>query len=104
MENDIELEVEEGNDLIAEYLGFERKSYGHGDSFWVDDKHKLPVGELLFHDDWNWLMIVIKKMSSIDQYYKAGVAITIADYNYEIFDVWKSIVNHIKLYNGRKDN
>lgn len=51
----------EFNELCAEFMDFIPKKFKKSDTtiIWCDAKHGLPVGELKFHDDWNWIMIVV---------------------------------------------
>jgi len=91
-----------GNELIATYLNFKQKSYTpESEKLWCDEKHGLPVGELKFHSDWNWLIPVLKKISQKDDISKAGVASIMSKYEYEINDVWKKVVQHIKYYENK---
>ncbi len=92
----------EGNEIIATYLEFKQKSYSpESEKMWCDNKNGLPVGELKFHSDWNWLMLVLKKISEKDDIYKAGTAIIMSEYNYDITQIWQSVVSHIKLSNKK---
>ena len=94
----MEQEIINGNELIAKFLNFTQKSYTpESEKMWCDEKNGLPVGELKFHSDWNWLIPVMKKISQKDDIYKAGVANIMSDYEYEIFRIWESVVKHIKL-------
>jgi hypothetical protein len=96
----MEKEIIVGNELIASYLNFKQKSYTlESEKMWCEEKHGLPVGELKFHYDWNWLIPALKKISEKDDIYKAGVASIMSQHNYEIFDIWKTVVKHIEFCN-----
>lgn len=93
-------EIIEGNDIIAAYMNFIKKTYTGIEKIWCDEKHGLPVGELRFHSDWNWIIPVLKKISQIDDIAKSGVSHIMSKYNYEILDIWKIVVKHIQ-HNSR---
>lgn len=96
-------EIINGNDIIAEYLNFKQKSYTpDSEKLWCDDVNGLPIGELKFHSDWNWLMPVVKKISQKDHIIKAGLLYTIAEYDYDVFKVWQTIVKHIIYYKSNE--
>lgn len=63
-----EQEIENFNESCAEFMGFIPKQYRPDDTdiIWCDYKTGLPVGELLFHSDWNWIMEVRYKILSIN--------------------------------------
>lgn len=58
----METTLEQKNEEIAIMLGFIIKTFGSStkelddNKLWCDPKHGLPVGELKFDSDWNWLM------------------------------------------------
>jgi hypothetical protein len=60
-------EILEFNEACAEFLGFVPKKYSKTDTtiIWCDKKHGLPVGELLFHSDWNWIMEVVEAIEKL---------------------------------------
>jgi hypothetical protein len=94
----MEQEIINGNELIAKFLNFTQKSYTpESEKMWCDEKQGLPVGELKFHSDWNWLIPVMKKISQKDDIYKAGVANIMSEYEYDIIRIWETVVKHIKL-------
>ena len=94
----MEEEIINGNELIAKYMNFTQKSYTpQSEKMWCDEKNGLPVSELRFHTDWNWLIPVMKKISQKDDIYKAGVASIMSEYEYDILKIWESVVKHIKI-------
>ena len=66
----METTLEQKNEEIAIMLGFIIKSYGSStkelddNKLWCDPKHGLPVGELKFDSDWNWLMKAVEFINS----------------------------------------
>lgn len=66
----MEISLEQKNEEIARMLGFIIKSYGSStkelddNKVWCDPKHGLPVGELKFDSDWNWLMKAVEFINS----------------------------------------
>lgn len=100
-----EQEINEGNEIIAKFLNFIQKSYTpNSEKMWCDPKHGLPVGELLFHSDWNWLIPAIKKIASSDDIRKAGIANIMSMKNYDIIEIWKTIVEHVNKNKTDYDN
>lgn len=72
--------IEEGNKLIAEFMGFELKPHAiksyakEGLKQWRTKDVNSPLWRLLegnqheqihFHSDWNWLMHVVEKIESM---------------------------------------
>ncbi len=59
-----EEEYNEGNKLIAEFMGLEKNDFG----YWVNKDYlfgaqlKLFDFELKFHSSWDWLMPVIRRI------------------------------------------
>lgn len=64
------MEVQEGNKLIAEFLGWERDddTTVFEESTWRTNDGNLVV-DLLFDESWDWLMPVVEKIESIDNPY-----------------------------------
>ena len=57
----------EGNKLIAEFMGYETHENWE---FWITDSYIekfdwYSPGTMKFHNDWNWIMSVIEKISSL---------------------------------------
>ena len=65
-------EIQECNKQIVLMLGFTQKSYNpnptEDELMWCDKKHGLPVGELQFHSDWNWLMEAVEFIEKLGKY------------------------------------
>ncbi len=61
-------EIIEYNELIAEFMEFKQKQYTPtSEKLWCDNKHGLPVGELKFHESWDWLIPVWHKFSDLER-------------------------------------
>lgn len=66
----MEITLQQKNEEIAKMLGFIAKTYCstkdelNANAIWCDPNHGLPVGELQFDTDWNWLMEAIKFINS----------------------------------------
>lgn len=90
----------ENNKLLAEFLNC--KQDGNGQYLipnWGWDK----VENLKFHNDWNWLMEVVKKCKTIQLSNKNKIAdIYDALHNTNIDSVYKACVEFIKWYNENK--
>ena len=101
------MNIDEGNELIAEFLGYSRKvvryqekSYNSSNEFyyrwtegelWCDEAgHPLDdeYDELLFHANWDWLMPLVFKIESL------GCIVNISI----------SLTNHIRIVNPSLDN
>ena len=105
MQSNQDVNYEFLNEVIARYLGFTQKSYTpDSEKMWCDPKHGLPVGKLQFHSDWNWLIPALKKISQKDDIYKAGVAAIMSKYEYDILEIWKTVVEHIQLTEKNTEN
>jgi hypothetical protein len=110
------------NELIAEFMGCKPcvimiKSVGIFKGFECD-YFKLPIDELEYHESWDWLMPVVKKISEIhdskfnydfdeikqgkwpeDNEYMEVIALPLAT---PIIDAHKAVVQFIKFYNSQK--
>ena len=101
--------IEEGNKLIAEFMGRCGKVNKH--LYWVNipSVKWVTVEQMQFHTSWDWLMPVVEKINEINilkissnlgslkmkvkgSLYGIGVDNTIED-------VWKIVVLFIKTYN-----
>jgi hypothetical protein len=112
-------EIEINNYCIAKYMGYEDTIEAYQLKWLSCDKDRLfqtsvyhiPIlikdelsepkfiDSLNYHDDWNLLMPVCKKIADIDDVMSAGMSKTIQQYNYAINEIYKRIVQHIKLKN-----
>jgi len=109
------LSVEEGNILIAGFLGYKKKLYveGYAGSFLYKGKQRFAQpGMLKYHSSWDWLMPVWKKLGNLmyeirrqvsEEDYKRAEIITIhvlkAFQKAEIDSAFNWIVEGIKWYN-----
>lgn len=85
-------------------------SYSKGNiiiaNFMLNGQAELYVPQ--YHEDWNWLMGVIKRISSMEgkiETRQAGVNFYLVlslDIDTEITDVWKSVLTFINWYNKAK--
>lgn len=57
----------ENNKLIAEFLGYEVLPMNKKDYMVItNNKETYNLKSLRFHNDWNWLMEVVKKIESLE--------------------------------------
>lgn len=65
-------EIQKGNKLIAEFMGWEKgateEMYDFPEnfsSFLVDEYHEILPKSMKFHSSWNWLMPVVDKIEDL---------------------------------------
>ena len=106
-----EQEILEGNKLIAEFLGIEKKIYGETGITYYIDNIPYQLFKLKYHSSWDWLMNIVEKCESIKVCNKGGFAFIITgtmcqwdSVTYigktKIEAVWKAVVEFIKFYNN----
>ena len=121
---------DQNNKLIAEFIGLESNEQGYlNDHNSMDylsgfpsrDYGRLPLEQLRFDVDWNWLMVVVEKIESIifenDEYYNFNIlggcyVIVISSHGNELITsdngqsklecVYNAVVEFIKWYNDGK--
>ena len=80
------------NELIAEMLGFTQKSYELNpkpeDLMWCDPIHGLPVGELKFDSDYNWLMKAVTHLTNL------GLVFLYKKNKYELYTEDMELITH----------
>lgn len=126
---DAKFTTEEGNALIAGFLGYTLKETIFGEEYFntrdylVDPgtitpiklkEDALPFGlgkikKMRFHEDWTWLMLVVERVKKLidEKDYPHGVGggvIPVAEFydlpiHAPITDVWTAVVNFIDWYN-----
>ena len=103
--------ITENNKIIAKFMGFEIKNkinyvppslpncMKNAEHLKVDKSENLP-----FHNDWNWLMEVVEKIFSLDDYYHFKQ--TLGQFDTSIRDrfpnkegVYTQCIEFIKWYN-----
>lgn len=115
------IEILEGNKLIAEFMGWQLVEGVTWESNWQNDKKEM-VGkdfssDLLFHSSWDWLMPVVEKIESFDcksidcrfkiERYQCKVYYNTVNMIYDrsnigtskINSVWIAAIRFIKWYN-----
>jgi hypothetical protein len=97
-------DVQEGNKLIAEFMGYKRNDGYSGDFARLKHWNIEPFGwhddeQLKYHSSWDWLMPVVKKCCICNN--KRGMTIFNQNDFYigDIDAVWQSAVHFIKRYN-----
>lgn len=101
MKNIEEKNILIGNQLIAEFMGFERlESY----KIWFDNKGK-EVHQLEFHISWDWLMPVVEKIKKMPFYKKEAMdrIDNILTCNLRINYLYDEVVQFIEWYNNFLD-
>lgn len=112
---------QEGNKIIAEFMGAKQTTLGD----WIlpdRDNAQLADFHFMYHSSWDWLMPVVEKINTIaiDNYGEmsvfifpyicyigenmntAIVVITQAQHPTLIDMVWTAVVTFIKWYNNKK--
>ena len=93
-------EILEGNKLIAEFLGYKSGPNRTGRGFGYYDLGGLIYhsNELRYHSSWNWLMPVVKKISTIHQYPNM-LKCDYGDFmDADIDTIWQAVVEFIKQH------
>lgn len=98
------------NVLIAEFMG--RKGKVRPSLYWVNipEIKWVTVEEMKFHSDWNWLIPVIKRISTIvstelnaeEFAIKEGYSERLNPYDYDMQSLYKGCVEFIKWYNSTR--
>ena len=85
--------------LIAEFMGWKiDNSFPDKDRVWRSPGNNIELGTTMkFSQSWDWLIPVLKKIAEKDDIFRAGVASIMSKYNYDIEQVWETIVKHIEL-------
>lgn len=104
-----EEKILEGNKLIAEFMGFTQKSYTpDSEKMWCDAKHGLPVGQLMFHLSYDWIMPVVHKIteqihnrsvpsSAIEVYVRKIATMHLSN---SVESIYISVLEYIGWYNS----
>ena len=96
------MKTKEANRLIADFMGYKR------DGYWYKDGE-----DLCYHDEWNWLMPVIQRITKLSrglsreiqlQWEKLRVNHSNDLWSGDIKSVHKAIVGFIEWYNDREKN
>ena len=132
-------EVIEGNKLIAEFMGysvgFPHKTDKYGYIQTVEgyiipsivnpsphpsdiDTHQFSLTDLRFHSSWDWLMLVVEKINTMNSKYEINIysqVVTLFSYSpietkakfnnsefTKIVAVWLTVIEFIKWYNSCK--
>ena len=83
----------ESNKLMADFLGWDYREAG---DYWYNPYKGTTNHTLLFHLDWNWLMLVLDKVKKSGGYYTINNKLLTFD------DTWFKCV--IRVYNEEKGN
>jgi len=107
----------EANRIIAHFMGLRPKmespdvyTYKDGVFFTVREDNPEKVMEAIvsyakYHNDWNWLIPVIKKISTIvdlDSLEYKGLVDRLNPFIYDIDSVHNAVIEFIKWYNFKK--
>lgn len=96
--------METNNKLIAEFIGYKEYVNEGAIQLYIKDEVVKSIGQLDFHSDWNWLMEVVEKIFSLDDYYHFKQ--TLGQFDTSIRDrfpnkegVYNQCIEFIKWYN-----
>ena len=92
--------IEEGNKIIAEFMGFEynRSIPGHDGTLIIT----LTLEDCRYHSSWDWLMPVVEKINAIHDVtniYNQLVKVMEALWLINIKQLWLAVVEFMKWYN-----
>ena len=84
------MKAEEGNKLIAEFMGIKTKVYSDTPTItqWDFNNSMLRENEMKYHTSWDWLKPVLKKLHGIYQL-KSMSKNTLTDYHKDADNSWK---------------
>lgn len=103
---------DQNNKLIAEFIGLEKNdqgylndhnSMGYLSRFPSWDYGRLPLEQLMFDVDWNWLIYVARVITSNPKFfedYPDTSGFWDAYCQLEIEEVYEEVVKYIKWYNN----
>ena len=106
-------EIIEGNKLIAEFMGAKMvvENYHGINIIEFPDKSTKDLRGLRYHSSWDWLMPVVEKIHTMEEYTEEYTSEQIiyapilqAIPLYGIRRVWNEVVEFIKWYNEQKNN
>ena len=103
--------IKENNKLIGEFMGdIFKTNFTVGSDLvpegWLRKLNNMHYGNLKYHSSWDWLMPVVEKCYSMDEYFKykeeterqfypSGIELST-----KIESVWFACVEFIKWYNA----
>ena len=104
----------ENNKLIAEFMGYEIKTYSTPISDIITPYGQISEDKLKFHSNWDWLMAVVEKIESLGYSFsihlnwvkicpKGKPNVYIVKYgigNTKIEATYKAVLEFIKWYNN----
>lgn len=93
-----ELEITEGNKLIAKFIP-KLIIWSGGDPVAIEDWREPAT--LKFHSSWDWLVPVIHKCISLDRDSEYGFYDPLYDSLFNLEYIWKACVEFIKWYNEK---
>ena len=100
--------IMENNKLIAEFMGYEIQKDPTERFF---GRYKSPIGvwhkeiDLSFHHDWNWLMEVINKITTTEEFkdeYEFNQLFWETFNQLDIDEIYTQVISFIKWYNENK--
>ncbi len=109
-----EISIEEGNKLIAEFMGYKQHNHGSYKTFEIDGKH-IYESVLQYHSSWDWLMPVVKMCMSksfelskgkrgyednLNKYRRLNIEEGLRTVDIEA--VWLAVIQFIKWYNSNQ--
>jgi len=99
-------DIHKNNGLIADFM--DAKYNERVDLVFIDGLPMVPLDELAFHLSWDWLIPVIDKITSMDEYsdFKDYTSSMVSkgeiDINTRFIEnTWNDVVDFIKWYNGK---
>jgi hypothetical protein len=80
----------ENNKIIAEFMGMKPINKNESNGIWnctIKTHGFNIVQHLSFHSDWNWLMEVVKKITTLEEF----------QYNYEFNQLFWEVFNQLDI-------
>ena len=88
-------EILDGNKLIAEFLGINKKVYGETGTTYYIDGTPYQFFKLKYHSSWDWLMPVIGKLTSECEEPEELDNLRLHIITNDILYAWKFVVNYL---------
>ncbi len=109
-----EEEIIKGNRIILDFM--DAKYNERVDLVYMKDLPMIPLSGVLFHSDWNWIMLVVEKIEDLAKctfgFFESAYFIDDRDDiipeinnlgNSKIESVWLSCIEAIKKYNKQNN-
>ena len=100
------MDTQTNNKLIADFMGHQ-VNFGFKRNGVLFHGEHINIDKLLYHNSWDWLMSVVEKIYSLDEYYRYKMELSIFELELkelfpDIEKVYEFCSNFIKWYKQNK--